>query len=369
MKAQTLTCLYYHRVSPHKERLSVSPEIFESQLKALSGKGYKTVCLKELSGFLSGKNLPAKKPLIFSFDDGFLDFYHYAFPLLKKYGMTAVVFLVPNWMNENNSPEVPTQLAQEMEKSSLDQAVKMAMAGDKKLFLTWGMAREMAKSGMVEFGSHTMSHRIGFISGKLRKFIISESAHWKYEEVYGGAVHPGYPVFERASDVTIRCFLPKKEAVEKLVFYCQKQLKETGATRKKLEASLYEFAGTLGPLGDFESEKDARSRILNDFRKSKAVMEEKLGIECRSLCWPFGDYSDLAIDLAKEAGYKIAFTTERGVIRQGDRHLALRRYRVEPVSGIRLAFELQALNAPGIGAIISGQSRSRKIVQKIDDRG
>jgi len=369
MKEQTLTCLYYHRVSPHKERLSVAPEIFESQLKALSGKGYKSISLQELSDFLSGKNLLAKKPLIFSFDDGFLDFYHHAFPLLKKYGMTAVVFLVPKWMNENDSLEVSTQLAREMEKSSVDQAVKMAMAGDRKLFLTWGMAKEMAKSGLVEFGSHTMSHRIGFVSGKLRKFIVSESAHWKYEELYGGVVHPGYPVFERASDVTIRCILPKKELVEKLVFYCQKQLKETGATGKKLEAALYKFAGTLGPLGDFESLKDARSRILNDFKRSKAILEEKLGIECRSLCWPFGDYSDLALDLAGEAGYKIAFTTERGVIRKSDRPLALRRYRVEPISGPRLAFELQVLNAPGIGAIISGQSRSRKIVQKIEDRG
>jgi len=369
MKEQTLTCLYYHRVSPHKERLSVAPETFESQLKALAGKGYQTISLKELSEFLSGKNLPAKKPLIFSFDDGFLDFYHHAFPLLKKYGMTAVVFLVPNWMDENGGREVSKPLAQEMEKSSLDQAVKMAMAGDKKLFLTWEMAKEMAKSGMVEFGSHTMSHRIGFISGRLRKFITSEHAHWKYEELYGGAVHAGYPVFERGSDVAIQCFLPKKEVVEKLVFYCQRQLKETGATGKKLEAALYKFSGTLGPLGDFESEKDARSRILNDFKKSKAVLEEKLGTECQSLCWPFGDYSDMAIDLARQAGYEIAFTTERGLIRKGDPHLALRRYRVEPVSGTRLAFELQALNAPGIGAIISGQSRSRKIIQKIDDRG
>jgi peptidoglycan/xylan/chitin deacetylase (PgdA/CDA1 family) len=369
MKEPTLTCLYYHRVSPHKEKLSVSPELFESQLKTLAGKGYQTVSIKDLAGFLSGKSLPARNPLMLSFDDGFLDFYHYAFPLLKKYGMTAVVFLVPNWMNESDSLELSVELRQEMAKSSVDHAVRSAHQGDRRLFLTWKMAAEMAGSGAVEFGSHTMSHRIGFVSGKLRKFITSEHAHWKYEELYGGAVHPGYPVFERASDVAVRCFLPGKAAVEKLVYFAQKQMKETGASAEQLEAALYKFAGTLGPLGDFESEKDARSRILNDFQKSKAVVEKKLGTKCSCLCWPFGDYSDLAVDLAGQAGYKIAFTTERGSVKRGDNPLALRRYRVEPVSGTRLWLELRVLSAPGIGAIISGQSRSRKVVQKIEDKG
>ena len=365
MKERTLTCLYYHRISPHQERLSIAPEIFESQLKALAGKGYRAVSIKDLVGFLSGKSLSAKKPLIFSFDDGFLDFYYYAFPLLKKYGMAAVVFLVPNWINEGGSLEVSKELAQEMEKSSVDHAVRMAMNGERKLFLTWGMAGEMAKSGIVEFGSHTMSHRIGFLSGRLRKFITTGHAHWKYQELYGGSVKPGYPVFQRASESALRRFVPDKEIVEKLVDHCQKQMRETGASGEKLEAALYRFAQTLGPLGEFETPEEARSRIFNDFKKSKAIIEEKLAAECMSLCWPFGDYSDLAVDLAEEAGYKVAFTTERGVIRQSAPPLALRRHRVEPVSGARLAFELMALNAPVIGAVIAGQSRSRKIVQEI----
>jgi peptidoglycan/xylan/chitin deacetylase (PgdA/CDA1 family) len=160
--------------------------------------------------------------------------------------------------------------------------------------------------------------------------------------------------------------LPRKEAVEKFVDYSRKQMQEHGTSGAKLESSLYKYAQTLGPLGDFESREDARKRILNDFRKSKAVIEEKTGSGCQSLCWPFGDYSDLAVELAKEAGYKTAFSTERGVVRRGDNAFALRRHRVESISGPRLALELRALNAPGIGAVIQGRSRSRKVVQKIE---
>jgi peptidoglycan/xylan/chitin deacetylase (PgdA/CDA1 family) len=365
MKEQTVTCLYYHRVSPFKERLSIPPTIFEDQLRALSSKGYQTVSVSELIDFLSGKTLPAEKPLMLSFDDGFLDFFHHAFPLLKKLGMKAVVFLVPDWMNDADDLSVSETLAKGIEKTSLDQTVRLAQRGDKKFFLNWAMAREMAKSGLVEFGSHTMSHRIGFISGALRKFVTSDSAHWKYEALYGGAVHPGYPIFERASDVAIRCFLPRKDAVAKLAYFCQMRMKDKNIAGAQLESVLRKHALTLGPLGDFEGERDARDRVLNDFKSSKAIIEQRLGTQCQSLCWPFGDYSDMAMEMAEEAGYKLAFTTERGVIKKGDPRFALRRHRVERSSGPRLVLEISALGAPVIGAVVAGQSRSRKIVQNI----
>ena len=200
---------------------------------------------------------------------------------------------------------------------------------------------------------------------------MGASTHWKYEQAYGGKVRPGYPIFEHASSVAVRQFEPKKEALDKFSELC---LKEKGRDRKKSEEKLFELAGQLGMVGEWESEEQARKRISKELKESRGKIERQLGVSCPSLqrahgiaglCWPFGDYSGLALDLAGQCGYKMAFTTERGTIRRDDNALALKRYRVEAVPGPRLALELRALRMPVVGKIIAGISRSRKIDQQI----
>ena len=65
--------------------LSVTPEMFEAQLKLLSANGYTTISLRDLYDYLAvGKALPAN-PIVLTFDDGYLDNYTNAFPILQKY--------------------------------------------------------------------------------------------------------------------------------------------------------------------------------------------------------------------------------------------------------------------------------------------
>lgn len=362
MLSQEIICLYYHRVNPTNERLSVPPEVFEDQLKALSSKGYKTITVAELIGFLSGKPLPSKKLILLSFDDGFLDFYVHAFPLLQKYKMRAVVFLVTDWINPDHSAqkEVPSEL----KNFKADQAINMALRSDCRLFLTWGMAREMNGNGLVEFGSHGTSHRIGFWSSRLRKFILGNDAHWKYRQLYEGNIFPGLPIFQRASALTIRRFIPDKNAIDQFARHCHEH---SASSKEQLTKELEAMAGKISPLGSFESEADARARIFQELKDSKAMIEKELGLECPSLCWPFGDYSRMSMELAEKAGYSVAFSTERGAIHRSDKRFALKRYRVEAIPGSRLTWELAFLKMPLVGAIISGQSRSREIVQQFEE--
>ena len=97
--------LMYHYLSvppPNADKyrldLSVTPENFEAQLKYLSDNGYTTISLYDLHAHLNqGKALPAK-PIILTFDDGYRDAYTNAFPLLKKYKMTATFFVVSDFI-------------------------------------------------------------------------------------------------------------------------------------------------------------------------------------------------------------------------------------------------------------------------------
>jgi len=360
MTGQEVICLYYHRVGPVRENLSIPPEIFQSQLEALSKNGYRAISLQDLISFLSGNQLKVEKPIIFSFDDGFLDYYLFAHPLLEKFRMSSVVFLVTDWVNDELG--IRKEFPAEMAGFDSNQSIRAALRGDRRMFFNWETARELAKSGIVEFGSHTCTHKLAFRSGRIRRFIMSDRAHWKYEQVYGGKVRPGYPIFERASAAAVRCFEPGKDIIERLAEFCRQR---SGNDRKQMEAELFRRAAELGPLGDFESEEDARARITRELEISREIIEGQLRVPCPSLCWPFGDYSELSLEIAANAGYKIGFSTERGVVRKNDNPLALKRYRVEAVSGSRLLLELSALRLPVLGRIISGRSRSRKVSQQI----
>ena len=92
-----LPILMYHHFLPERDMLGkyvISPSEFENDLKFLIQNGYTTVSVSDLEAFIQGKgNLPSK-PIMITVDDGYLSFYKYAFPLLKKYNCKAVFSVV-----------------------------------------------------------------------------------------------------------------------------------------------------------------------------------------------------------------------------------------------------------------------------------
>ncbi|QJD72403.1 polysaccharide deacetylase family protein [Marinobacterium sp. LSUCC0821] len=110
------------RVDNLNAELAVDPKNFEKQLKLLKSKEYEFCTISELIDSHKSNT----KCVAITFDDGFKDNYEIAFPLLKKYGAKATIYLAPE--------------ISEIEKLSPE------------------MIREMATSGLVEFGAHTLNH-------------------------------------------------------------------------------------------------------------------------------------------------------------------------------------------------------------------
>ncbi|MGB9680517.1 MAG: polysaccharide deacetylase family protein, partial [Thermoanaerobacteraceae bacterium] len=87
----------------------IDPQRFEKQMLYLKAAGYHTITLEQLRDFvLYNKPLPSK-PIVITFDDGYLSNYVYAYPILKKLDMKAeiniIVSYVPNDVNKQK-PEV-----------------------------------------------------------------------------------------------------------------------------------------------------------------------------------------------------------------------------------------------------------------------
>ena len=89
--------LCYHRVDPHRcDRFSVTTEQLDAQLAQLRRSGFSFIHARDL---LSDVPLP-ERPLLITFDDGYLDTLEHAQPVLRKHGAKATVFIVTGYAGD-----------------------------------------------------------------------------------------------------------------------------------------------------------------------------------------------------------------------------------------------------------------------------
>jgi peptidoglycan/xylan/chitin deacetylase (PgdA/CDA1 family) len=125
----------YHHIAdpppvadPIRQDLSVSPQVFEAQLRYLVRVGYQPITLRDLIYHLTvGVPLP-EKSIVLTFDDGYEDNYTNAYPLLKKYGFVGTFFIVT-------------------------EPVDSGRAG----YMSWAQIEIMSTGGM-EIGAHSYTH-------------------------------------------------------------------------------------------------------------------------------------------------------------------------------------------------------------------
>ena len=63
-------------------------------MKYLHESGFSTISLDQLYEAYQGKSMLPEKPIVITFDDGYLDNYTAAFPVLKQYNFTAAFFVI-----------------------------------------------------------------------------------------------------------------------------------------------------------------------------------------------------------------------------------------------------------------------------------
>lgn len=126
--AQRIPVLLYHHLleesenTNYKNQSVITPVKFDEQMRWLSDNGYKTLTLDEMRDFIVYKKTIPGKRVMLTFDDGYLSDFKYAYPVLKKYGFTAAIFVVTSEINETPQPFDPDALVfmsfPEMEQSS-----------------------------------------------------------------------------------------------------------------------------------------------------------------------------------------------------------------------------------------------------------
>lgn len=137
--------LGYHSISKYRNKrknfyYTLSPELFQTHMKYLYDHDFNVINLSKWYRLKTNGSL--NRSIVLTFDDGYADSFHYAYPILKKYGFSATFFLICNFIGSQTTfpwLHEPKFLANENLPLSSEQII------------------QMDKDGM-DFGSHTLSH-------------------------------------------------------------------------------------------------------------------------------------------------------------------------------------------------------------------
>lgn len=144
MKRERIKVLMYHRVVREKPRkeprwMYVTLAEFRRQMKILERLNFTPITFSDYRLWLEKRLTLPRKPIILTFDDGYLDTWELAIPVLKEFGMRAVIFVLGDrhlrsarWDEREGEEPLPLMNDDQIRAAS-----------------SWGF----------EIGSHGMSHR------------------------------------------------------------------------------------------------------------------------------------------------------------------------------------------------------------------
>ncbi|MBF0317669.1 MAG: polysaccharide deacetylase family protein [Nitrospirae bacterium] len=149
--------LMYHHVNDRGSFITVDVARFEQHMRLLQRMGYRTLHTDDLLEIAAGAIAPQRCVMI-TFDDGWLDNYVYAYPILKKYDHKAVIFVVTSRIAENGlRPRMDEGFSTPL--PSHKECVGMVEEGNgSQCVLSWQELGQMEHSGVIDVQSHTHTH-------------------------------------------------------------------------------------------------------------------------------------------------------------------------------------------------------------------
>lgn len=299
---------------------TIDPDLFERQLVYLKTNGYQTLAIQDYVDALAGRIPVPRRAVLLTIDDGRSSFWRFAYPLLKKHGLRATLFVIPGFTPETavaadnlltlgDTPQVREQL-------------KQIDPQDQSL-CSWDQLKEMAYSGAVDIESHTLFHREVFTSpevvgwvGPQTSFIphYSPVTAWLDFDDVGKTWQPetlhGLPLFK---STPLMSAVPALKLPEGLSDFCRKawselpvDLRASGDWQSAMTAEL-ERSGWLQKI-TVQSHDDMRATIQHDLDLARRLIQTRAHPEAgQHLCLPFTYGAPLVIEVARELGLHSCF--------------------------------------------------------------
>lgn len=143
-----VTILTFHHIHPGKDRLTVPPDLFETALTAIAGR-HSIISYNRFKRWVAGDGAPRRGSVLLTFDDGYLDNYLHAFPVLQRHEIPGLIFPITGLVMEDD------RCRQRM--PAIDHKALLATR-DPAGFINTAELSAMHRSGLVHFASHSVSH-------------------------------------------------------------------------------------------------------------------------------------------------------------------------------------------------------------------
>jgi peptidoglycan/xylan/chitin deacetylase (PgdA/CDA1 family) len=270
--------LTYHRIlerkGPHdcvQDGMFVDPETFDAHVNFLKTH-FRIVPIRELT-FASNRNGGHRPLCVLTFDDGWVDFYENAYPVLKSHAVPATVFLPTDFIETGRRmwPDRVSRLYQERNASH----AKRACQGDSsdpivnRLEDIKGTTRQQSETAIGLLKNHRLD--------RIERVISELSDRWDCDD--------------RAQD---RDFLSWREV---------REMQSAGLVSFGSHTAGHQILTTL-------SGEEIERELVES--KNALIREGVADPSCMPFCYPNGDYDDKILSMVAKAGYHLAVTTERG---------------------------------------------------------
>jgi peptidoglycan/xylan/chitin deacetylase (PgdA/CDA1 family) len=224
---------------------SVTADRLVAFFEWLRGNGWTAITLDDIAGAQSGARPLPDRAILITFDDGFRSLYTRVYPLLLAYKIPIVAGLVGNWMG---GP------ARETVRKGDD------VIPGSSVLISWEQAREMARSGLVEFASHSFDLHHSELANPQGSEMPAAAVR-AYAATGGYETETSYRRRIRADLEQSRALLQKELGVgpRALVWPYGRY---TQAAREEALAANYRFLLTLDPEPGFLEDLPNMPRIL-----------------------------------------------------------------------------------------------------------
>lgn len=315
--------LMYHQVCERKSdpwELAVSPERFEEQVSFLKN-NFDVVPLEELASSVVKKNIGTEKVAI-TFDDGFLDNFTNARPILESHSMPATFYMATQAMQDGrlywwdeleqiifHTPQLPRELTLEIGGSSFYfkfSADEMLTVNLTKEIMAWNAWMLPTNERLSLFMKLWKS--IQRLPHKDQCNLLNQLKAWS-----------GIDLFD-------------------LMLAPVMELKEL--TELSLNPLFAIGAHTVNHAMLAEQEVETQAFEIHE---SKNVIEGWLGRKVNGFAYPYGNYNAVTKRLLKDAGFSYAVSTENRVLTDKDDLFELPRVQVKNWNKKEFAYKLNQL--------------------------
>ncbi len=308
--------IMYHTIgNPNDQwrhnRLTCPYQLFESQLKWLKNKHFQSISLQQLYDYMSqGKSIP-KNSIVLTFDDGYLDNWVFAYPLLKKYGFSGTLYINPDFVEQRKDCRKTLDDVWE-KKIKLNQ---LETTG----FLSWDELKKMNNDGIMDVQSHTLTHALYFKNNTIIDFRHPGDSYiwmtWNnhptkkpYLQIdQEDLISYGEPVYEYGKALEVKRFFPDPRVSQYLVSSVNtmggKEFFQQPDWKKKLLELAQCFKKENELNERYETEEEYDNRIRFELQRSKEIIEKQLSKTVHFLCWPIGAATQKAVDISFDVGY------------------------------------------------------------------